>query len=205
MPFYSNAPDNTRCVQACLRMILKHLLNRDYSWEDLDEITLSKPGESTSPPTALMYMEKIGLETILIAEFDHQKFAEVGVGYLRDTYGDEVADWQIANGDMEKSRSVSRALLKSSVQYEHRTPTLEDIARYLKEGYTLFCGVNSNTLDGEDGYRGHSIIILSSGATTLEIHDPGLPSGPFRKVAKKIFIRAWAEHGPNIRAVRLPN
>lgn len=186
-------------------MILKHLLNHEFSWEELDHLTRGKSGESTSPAAAQIGMTELGLEATLIAEFNHREFIQRGIDYIRDNYGDEMADWQLANGDIQKSKDISHELLSSPVLYEHRGPQLDDIRKYLDEGYTLYCGLNSKIIDNERGYRGHSVVVLSVNEKIVELHDPGLPPRPHRKVTTELFIQAWQSHGTNLRAVRLPN
>lgn len=204
IPFYANTPEDVRCVQACSRMILKHLLDREFSWEELDDLMQSGPSEATSPVAALAGMSKLGLQTALITDFDHLRFSQEGIDYIRCMYGNEIADWQLANSDVEKSRKISRSLFSSSVQYECKIPELGNIRTYQKEGYIVFCGINSKIIDDEKGYRAHSILILDMDDTTVWIHDPGLPPKPHRPVPIQKFVHAWKNHGPSIRAVRLP-
>jgi len=204
IPFYSNTPENVRCVQACLRMILKHLLDREFSWQELDDLTQSGPDEVTSPAAALVGMTKLGLQATLVADFDHLRFSEEGIDYVRHTHGDEVANWQLANGNVEKSRALSRDLFSSSVLYEHRTPKLEYVNQLLEQGYGVFCGVNSRIINNKEGYSGHSVVMLGLDDTTVKIHDPGLPPKPHLEVPIQKFTDAWESHGANVRAVRLP-
>lgn len=45
IPFYSNTSDDTHCLQACLKMLLKYFYpNEEYSWEELDKLTGKKEG-----------------------------------------------------------------------------------------------------------------------------------------------------------------
>jgi hypothetical protein len=185
-------------------MILKHLLDREFSWEELDGLMQSGPSETTSPVAALMAMNKLGLQTALVTDFDHLRFSEEGVDYIRRMYGNEAADWQLANGDMEKSRRISQGLFSSSVLYERKEPELDDIKAYQEDGYVVFCGVNSKILDDQKGYRGHSIVILAMDDTVVWVHDPGFPPQPHREVPVHKFVCAWKDQGANVRAARLP-
>jgi len=203
IPFYANTPEDTRCVQACSRMILKYLLDREFSWEELDDLMQSGAGEATSPVAALTGMTKLGLQTALITDFDHLRFSREGIGYIRHMYGNEIADWQLANGDVEKGREISRSLFSSSVLYECRSPELDDIKTYQEAGYIIFCGINSKAINDENGYAGHSIVVLDI-EDTVRMHDPGLPPRPYREVPIQQFVQAWKSRGANIRAVRLP-
>jgi len=45
VPFYPNTEDNTHCLQACLKMVLKYFIQeKEYSYEDLDRVTAKVPG-----------------------------------------------------------------------------------------------------------------------------------------------------------------
>ncbi|OGG23744.1 hypothetical protein A3A79_00865 [Candidatus Gottesmanbacteria bacterium RIFCSPLOWO2_01_FULL_43_11b] len=60
-------PDDMRCVQSCFRMVLKYFLpDREFTWEELDELLHAQIGKGTWWHGALLGIEKLGIQTKLI-------------------------------------------------------------------------------------------------------------------------------------------
>lgn len=63
VPFFANTPDDTHCVQASFRIILKYFLpERDFSYDQLDKMSRYRLGKSTWWPPMLLELQKLDLE-----------------------------------------------------------------------------------------------------------------------------------------------
>jgi hypothetical protein len=206
LPFYSNTPDDTHCFQAGMKMILKYFIpDKDFSFEELDRISMKKERLWTWPMAALIWMQENGCNVISIGAFDYQKFADEGVNYIFQEFGKEVGETQEKHSNIEQERRLSRMFLEK-VKVELRLPKKEDIFRLMEEGYVIAINVNAMALDGEKGYAGHLVIIKGYDNENFILNDPGLPGKENKVVAFDIFEKAWAypnEKAKNIMAFKL--
>ncbi|HET7827350.1 MAG TPA: hypothetical protein VFK97_00585, partial [Candidatus Saccharimonadales bacterium] len=79
VPFFANTPDGTHCVQAAFRSMLKYFWpERDFSYDQLDEMSRKLPGKGTWWPALLLELAKLGIDVMDIEPFDYQRFYRDG-------------------------------------------------------------------------------------------------------------------------------
>jgi hypothetical protein len=208
VPFFSNQPDDIHCFQASIKMILKYFLpNRDFSWEELEKmsaITSKKDDPVTWTQPMLLHLAELGFEVALVEEFDAEAFITEGEGYLRRAYSKENAEWQIARTDIPQEQEAYRKLLgNDAIAYENRTPDIEDIREYLLRGYLVQVTINHSKLNGEEGNKGHSIVVISADDINVVFHDPGLPGQENRVESVADFQAAWTDPHTNTKLVAI--
>lgn len=206
IPFYPNTPDDTHCYQAALKMVLQHFLpNRNFSYEQLDEITAHLPGLSTWPTKGMLELRKLGFDIVVIEGFDPEAFVKRGGDYLTEQYGSEVGDWAINNSDIPQEQELYSEFIKHKL-HQIRLPEISEIKSYIEKGYLVICNVNSSALNEKTGYVGHSVVIFDYDNAGLTLHDPGLPPLENRKISNDLFMKAWAypsEVSKNLMAFKL--
>jgi hypothetical protein len=204
VPFYSNTEDNTHCFQASIRSMAKFFWpEREYTWEELEVITGKEPGKWTWSLAGINWLKQQGLDVVTIDPFDFERFSVEGGDYLNYEFGEEIAKAQIEHCDIAKEMKRAAELV-GKVEIEKRIPKIEDIIHLLDSGYIVQAAVNSKTLKGEDGYSGHSVLVIGYDGDDFIIHDPGLPPREAVKVPTGLFEKAWAypnEKSKNILAV----
>lgn len=194
VPFYGNTPDGTHCFQASIKMILGCFLpQREFTWEELEQLSAKKEGLSTWPQQTLINLRRMGFEVIMVEGFDGKAFIKEGGKYLCDAFGKEVADWQIAHSDIPQEQRLYQEAYDSGVDIQKRTPNLAEVRAYLERDYMIKTSVNSRKLQGREGYVGHSVVILAVSDDEVLLHDPGLPPRAAAKVPLKQFMAAWAD------------
>ena len=203
VPFYSNTPDDTPCFQATLRMVMKYYWpEKEYSWEELDKVTAKVNGMGTWPFAGNIWLAENGMEVKVIQMFDNQRFVDEGVEYIKEFAGEQVARWQQSHSDISQECVLAKESIKKIPQ-ETRTPTIEDIKKYLDGGWIPTCNVNSWVLDGKEGYAGHKIAIIGYDDAGLYLHNPGLPPRENQHVSYKAFEKAWAYPTKQIKNLTL--
>jgi len=191
VPFYSNTSDDTHCYQAALRMVLKYFLpHKEYSWEELEQLTAKVKNLWTWPTQGLISLYKFGFHVVEIEDFDIDAFIKDGEAYLIQKFGEEVGKEQIQHSDIEQERNIYKKYLKLHV-HEQRVPNIEDIKKLLEDDYLVVCNVNSCGLSNTSGYVGHFVVIYDYNQNNLILHDPGLPALQARSVSYGNFLRAW--------------
>jgi hypothetical protein len=192
VPFFSNTEDNTHCLQAVLKMILKYYFpEEEYSWQQLDEISQKREGLWTYGYAALLFLKDKGLSIEIKDLFDHNKFIRKGGDYLIEEFGEELGRAQIQHSDIEQGRSLAKELI-SKIDIIKEEPMLEDVINLLNDGYLVCCNVNEKRLNGKEGYSGHFVLIKGFNKDGFIVHDPGLPAFKNRKVEFNTFESAWA-------------
>jgi len=206
VPFYPNTQDNTHCFQATFRMVLKFFWpEKEFSYEELDKITAKIEGLWTWQMAGLLWLNEHGFEVRDIEIFDYSQFAEQGGDYLIDFFGKEVGESQIRHTDIKQEIKYAEIFAKK-INSEVRIPTIKEILQLLENDYVVICNVNSHTLNNNEGYAGHFVVIKGFTNDSLIVHDPGLPPQENRMVDFNTFEKAWAypsEKTKNIMAFKL--
>lgn len=201
VPFFSNTPDDTHCVQASLRMILKYFEPaEDYTWEELEVITGKNDAYWTWPLAMLLWLSEKSYDVRVKDLFDYDQFVAKGGQYIIDEMGEEVGNAQIKNSDIALEQERAR-LVADRISKVTELPTNIDIMNYLDDGYLVLCRVNSLALNGKKGYMGHSIVVKGFDDDGFIINDPGLPAMKNRRVDLQSFEKGWAY--PNVYARNL--
>lgn len=200
IPFYSafstpGHPNGVHCVETSLKMILGYFEpDNDYSIEQLEEITAKKPEQGSWSFDWSIWFAKRGYEIKHYSTFDFEAFKNEGIDYIRSAYGDETADWQLANSDVAHAQSLVEEYL-ANVEIINRKPTINDIRSELSEQSLVKPMVNSNVLNDKDGYEGHSVVALDADENNIWFHDPGLPAIENRKMSHEKFQEAMDSFG----------
>lgn len=192
IPFFPNTPDDTHCVQASLKMVMKYFWPaKDFSFDELDKITAKVPNMWTWPFAGDIWLSEHGIEVKTIQIFDIKRFAEEGEQYIVEFAGEKVAKAQAAHSDISAEKEYAKEYIRK-VPIETRIPTIEDIKKLTTEGYVVTVSVNSYTLNGKEGYSGHRVVIIGISDEGVYINDPGLPPQENRFVPTDVFMKAWS-------------
>jgi len=202
VPFYSNTPDDTHCFQAALRMVLKYFLpEKEYSWEELDQLTAKRPGLWTWQLAGMIELERMGFTIVSIELFNYNQFIKEGDDYLYKFFGEEVGRAQIRHTDIQQERELAKEFVKK-ISTQNRMPTIDDIRDLLTKGFLVVCNINSRELNEKTGYAGHFVVITGyADDATLRINDPGLPPLEKRLVSNDAFEKAWAYPDGNAKNI----
>ena len=182
-----------------MRMVLKHFLpEREFSWEELDEMSAKIAGKSTWPEQMLINLNHLGFDVAVVEGFDAKAFVAEGAAYLRRAFGQKTANWQIKNSDISQEQRIYQEFFKEGIPLDNRRPKLSEIQSRLDQGYLVVCVINAKRLARQPGYSAHFVVIYKVGDDSVEFHDPGLPPIENRYVSHSEFEAAWAD--PNEQA-----
>lgn len=192
VPFYPNRDDGMSCMLANYRMVMKHFLHKELSWQQLEELTGYQPKRPawTVKPLTTMVME-YGLSAKMIEPFDYKRFAREGKDYLYDLYDNEEVEWYLQNTNILDIKPYITKFL-AAIRPECRRATLDDIDTMLDEGRLVFVTLNAHKLNGREGYVNHSVLVIDRDDQDYILHDPGLPPQPNRHVSRN---KLWEAMG----------
>lgn len=171
--FYANK-DRSHCVQACLKSVLSVTHpDKDFSWEQLEELTDYIPGHGAWVYKELLTLSKYGLEVEFITNFNIGRFIKEGSDYIEDEYGKEVADYERDKPhDHEKLKVQMQESLDKGLTLQ-RASTKDDIKNYIDDGWYVMLLLNSKALNDKEGYTGHRVLIYGYDDEGAIMHDPG--------------------------------
>lgn len=205
VPFYSNTPDDTHCVQAAFKMVAEYFRpDLVLGFDEWDNITHKKKDGWTWTMAGLIWFKENNFDVVDIEPFSYPMFISSGKEYLRELFGDEIANIQDEKSNLMQEQEISKEFIKT-VRVEERKPDLDEVRDFLQKGYLVSMNVNASTLNGKEGYAGHFIVITGHDDTGFIFNDPGLPPVENRHVAYSEFVKAWAfpnENALNLIAIR---
>lgn len=207
VPFYTafptpGHPEGVHCVETSLKMILKYFEpNKEYSIKELEKITGKQPEKGSWSFQWSIWFTKHGYTVKHYTTFDFRSFMDEGIDYIRREYGDEVADWQAQNSDVEQARLLTKEYL-NGVEVVAKKPTINDI-RKEHSAYSLVKPMlNSRMLNNKEGYEGHSVVVIEVDDENIWFHDPGLPAFENRKVSHQLFQEAMDSFGGEMDIIK---
>lgn len=208
-PFYPNLPDESHCLEACVKMIIEAIppfTKLDY--QELDELTgkNSLTVRYSWPLKLYLELSRIGYEVSVIECFDYKAFVDDPEKYLIDNYGEEVGRDQIENSDLANETFYAQKLIESkTVNLINKVPEFQDLFDTISNGSLVICNVNQKILQGDEGYIGHAIVIYGFDKDILYVHNPGPPYMPNQDLDIALFDKAWSyptQRSRNILAVK---
>ena len=199
--FFANTADDTHCLQAAFRMMLKYFLpEQDFSWKELDKMSHKEPGKGTWWFPMLLEIEKIGLRTKYIEKFDYKCFLEEGNSYVIEFYGSEAGSWYLQKSNLLDVKPLIGDFLANS-QGQQRVAGLKDLDELLATGWLVGIDLNAKVLNGQPGFSSHMVLVFGKKSQNYVLHDPGLPPRPSRIVTADLLRQAWSYSGPESMAL----
>ena len=190
VPFFENI-SNVRCLQCCVKMVIKHFLPEADLWEndaEIDRRTCWTRGSWITP--AAVFLHQLGLDISLYCSdkwFDYAEFANVGRLYLEEGWSKERIDAEQAAGALDSLDCVQSATKEMVRLGLWKREYLENktLAVMLKDSKSLAIGKTKyEKLAGHLGKTPHYVLVLQKEAPSQwVIHDPGLEGKPYRKVS----------------------
>lgn len=194
--FIANSEDGMHCVNAVFRMIAKELLNKDFTWEEIDLLTRAEGIKATWTFVGETEFAKMGLKVKNIEPIDYERLHKEGVNYLQETMSSDVFNYTIEKSNISSVLQYIPEFIKH-VEHETRRATVDEIVSYLKEGKLIAAEVNSRILNNLAGHSLHFVLLYDFDGENIILHDPGLPPVEARKVSLADFDRCFNYPGAN--------
>jgi 23S rRNA pseudouridine1911/1915/1917 synthase len=191
VPFYANHEDNMHCSSAVYRMLFGYFLKRKIGWEAIDKMAGFENGKAPWTVTIWERMSNQGFDIRMIEAFDYVRYEKEGDAYLRKHLTKEEYDWQVEHTNILEIQPYIAAFRKR-IQVENRRPTIHDIDDMLDDSRLVMVTLNSQTLNGKEGYVSHAVLVIGHDDNDYIIHDPGLPPLPSRHIPK---MKIWEAMG----------
>lgn len=206
VPFFGNAKDDTHCVQAVLKMVLKYFLpKRNFDWKELDRISKKERNLGTWLVPVLIWFAKQKFDVINVEQFDYDRYYREGEPYIKKIFPKRAAEWYLKKSNLKSIKRRIPEFLRIVTTHK-RYAKANEIRELLDRGYLVTSDVNSDMLNGKKGYNSHLVLIIGYEKNNFILHDPGLPPQKNHKVTSKLFQKAWSKKyksGPNLTAFKM--
>jgi len=201
--FFATWPDDvdTRCVQACYRMLVARSSGSIISTASADAQTDFAEGRLTWQFAMLLSLaEEYALHVVDFERFDYELFVRDPRAAIEAQIQDVAAvDYQMENSDIELEVDRARRCLNHpKISLVNQTPSYEDLQRVVRGGATVTCVINGGPLLGDDVYRPHSIVVRAANSDATIIDDPGPPPRPHWPLTRREFERYWLDPSPSV-------
>ncbi|MFH1452009.1 MAG: C39 family peptidase [archaeon] len=194
VPFYKNDGDGNQCMQVSMKSILKYFLDKDFSLEELDNLTGRKENLWTYTTQIVSVLYCLGLDLKFYSKEELEPFLE-GESFIRKHFGKD-AEKILKFTDVPVVVKSTKNLLNYNL-FEKKILSLDEIEKHILEGHVLLVLVDYNKISRKEGnYQGHSVVITGFDDDYIYFHESG-PSNPEpnKKVSKKIFEEAMNANG----------
>jgi len=203
VPFVSNTLDDTHCLQAAYMSIAKYFDPEfDISMDEWSIVTGYEEGLGTWCSAGLVWFKEHGYEVKHYEVFDFNEFIDNPRDYMIAVHGAVAGQWGIEHTNVPAETERMKRLLSANI-VEKREPNFDDIKAGLDDGYLPRVTINAHKLDHTDGYIGHAVVIIGYDDDTIQLHDPGLPALPNRRVSIEDFMAAWSDQEKELDLIRL--
>lgn len=181
IPFFES-PDNNHCLQACLKMVLKHLMpEKEFSYSDLNKISKHIPDKWTWQGASLLYLTDLCFQVVNIENLNYKLFAKKGGEYLKTIWAPEVFEAQSKFSDLEQEQIIAQKLIiNEKIKLINKDISLDDIINLINNDYIVMVSINPYVIRKEKGYSSHMVVINGIDDNHMVWHDPG-PSGEKNK------------------------
>ena len=188
---FSNTPDNTHCVQACLKMVFSHLNTpqQKLSVKQLDRPTHHISGRFTGDTCTILWLTSLGYKVIHYEPLDYVQFALRGEKYLRQIWKPDYFKLQKEMSDLDLERQNAKQLIDKKVELICGTPHIDYLTYQFGRGYACMISVNPYTLDDMAGVGSHMVVLTGYDREFVYFNDPG-PVASKKKVKRELFSKA---------------
>jgi hypothetical protein len=195
---------DNQCLQAISKGILKFILDKDYSFEELDGKTGHLPGKWTFTVQAVRMLHKEGIN-FMWSSNSNLTILE-GEERIRKEYG-ESAENIIQHMNMPDVMEAAHYVIEHGL-HKQNTIAVHDIEEHLRQGHPIILLIDVPTLRGERApgapgiYAGHFITLVGFDNEQFYYHDSG-PRRPGTNVAisKQHLLDAWNVLGTDNTAI----
>ncbi len=206
IPFYESWPtattDGIHCIEMSLKMILEYFEpDKTYSLKELEAITNKKPEKGSWEMPYSLWLANHGYDLRHYSTFDYVAFRDEGVAYIRRAYGDEVAEWQLKNSELDQARTMVDDYLRRATVVT-RKPKIQDIIDAMNNGYVVRAAVDAGYIDNSGKYEGHSVVVVGYDDQNIYFHDPGPPGVANRVLPHAEFQIALDKFGGEMDVIK---
>ncbi len=194
IPLYIN--HSHRCAQAALKGILRKVLpGREFSYKDLDELTLHAREEITFPSQIALALLNLNVPfEYFVKEHGLEDVSREDIpALIRKAYGGKAEGLIMKTNVVSLRRSVTQLLDSNSAIRIEEKPSWQYLEQRLREGRVNLCLINFDVFaERENNFAGHYIVLTDVNSRGLTYNDCGpIGSGKDKWMSRERFQGVW--------------
>lgn len=181
------------CALACATMVARYYFP-GTTWDDIAKIVQWQPGYVVWPFRFWLWLIEHGVRVVDYDLIDYEAWAEKGLNGLKESVPEKEFEYYENNSkDLSAySEDIKRLLVSSNFTYHRRKPEFGDLLRYFEDGWVCELTLDAQTLDREEGFSLHRVVVLDITDKDVIFHDPRLKvPRPARKESIELVKQAW--------------
>lgn len=190
LPLYLNNNNKDQCMQACMQMIVKKVLDKEISLDELDNITGREEDKWTYTPQMVKGLYELGVNIKFYSKEELEPFL-TGEEYFRKHFGIH-ATKILEKTNMESLVESINTIINYNI-FQKKKLELEDIENYLSRGNFIIAVIDYNKILRKENqiYMGHCVVLTGFDENHIYYNEPG-PYKPGKnvKVPKVDLINA---------------
>lgn len=191
IPYVAN-PGNA-CALACYTMTAKYFFP-ETTFEQVAKISDWKPGYIIWPFKFWLWIMDKGIKITDYDLIDLERWASEGINGLKQSTSKEEFSFYLANTENLSiySADIQKVINHTNFTYYRKKPTFAELESAYRSGAVCETVLNSDILNGKDGFTPHRIVVLDITDDGIVFHDPRKENHkPARKENRKLFEKAW--------------
>ena len=191
IPYVSNPGKG--CALACYTMTAKYFFP-EMTFEQIAKISNWKPGYVIWAFKFWLWIMNKGIKITDYDLIDLQKWTNDGIEGLKKSITETEFNYFLNNTKNLESYSIDiqKVLNHPNFIYHRNQPVFEYLESAFQKGAVCEVVLNSNILDGRNGFSMHRIVILDITKDDVIFHDPRkIIPRPEKKESKELFKKAW--------------
>ncbi|CAM3738864.1 hypothetical protein [Litorimonas haliclonae] len=202
IPFFENGTDNVRCMPACVRSAVSHLLPEEkWSGERVEKLVGFQPSKMTWPMKSYLELSKLGLDVVVYDPMDFERFATSPKEYMTEAFGEDLTKLYYEKSDVEGAVKDTKNLLESDVKLNIVVPDYSNLKQLHSDGYLSICHIDQNQLIGLDTPGDHSILVFDVTDNGVTAHNPGPPPTANQYIERDFFNYLWSYPTDEVKTI----
>lgn len=190
IPYEKNP--GSACALCCYSMTARYFFP-EMTFQEIAEISGWRPGYVVWGFKFWKWIMDKGIKITDYDLIDIKKWAEQGIEGLRQSISKKEFDFLMANTkDIEEySEDIKEILRHPNFTYKRQKSDWNDLIKAYNNGAVCEVVLNSQALDGKDGFSLHRVVVLEINDRDIIFHDPRKKPRPARKESIDLFQKAW--------------
>jgi len=191
---YVKSPDENACALASYTMVAKYFFPAT-TLEEVAKVSNWEPGYVVWAFKFWLWIMDKGVKVTEYDLVDYRAWADKGIKGLEESVSKkEFEFYKNHTKDLESySQDIRRVLEHENFVHVKANPQFSDLEKAYQSGGICEIVLDSSTLEDEEDFSLHRVVILDVAEDAVVFHDPQEEPMPARQVSRALFQKSWLE------------
>jgi hypothetical protein len=167
----------------------------DVTFKEMAELSDWTPGYVVWPFKFWKWIMDKDIKIIDYDLIDLNLWAKEGLSGFKKSISEKEFKWMCENSKNIESlhQDIKEVVNHKNFTYPNHLAKFSDLQQSFNKGSVCEVVLDACTLDKEEGYSPHRVVITDITKDSIVFHDPRIPPMPNRKELTEHFVKAWLE------------